>query len=112
MITKAFAVYDHKAEFYGVPFFMQQVGLAVRAFSDLVNDRDTTVSRHPADYSLFEIGTFDDSTGTMETIIPHRLLGHGSDFKPTPEGAALVRGSIDRSVPSAEAGSTEPVIEK
>ena len=35
MITKAFAVYDSKAKFFGVPFFMQQTGLAVRAFTDL-----------------------------------------------------------------------------
>lgn len=105
MITTAFAVYDGKGQFYGVPFFMPQVGLAVRAFADLANDPNTTVYKHPGDFTLYEIGSFDDSTGEMKSIVPHRLLGHASDFRPTVEGKQLTQHAIVESLP----GNGRPV---
>lgn len=102
MITKAFAVYDSKAKFFGVPFFMQQTGLAVRAFTDLVNDANSIVHKYPGDFSLYEIGTFDDSVGKMYSSEVHELLGHGSDFKPTLEGRELVGSTMEKFVPHQE----------
>lgn len=81
MIQKAFSVFDSKAQAYAAPFFMHQNGEAVRVFTDLVNDPQTMVNRHAADYSLYEIGSFDTTTGEMVSITPHVLLGHGSEFK-------------------------------
>lgn len=73
MITKAFAVYDSKAVVYGTPFFMGAVGLAVRAFTDLVNDPKSSVSRYPEDFSLFELADFDDTKGVFIPKIPVNL---------------------------------------
>lgn len=80
MITKAFSVYDSKALCYGVPFFMPSVGAAVRAFSDLCNDVQSVVNRHPADYVLYHVGTFDDAVGKLVELSPHVQLGIGVDF--------------------------------
>jgi len=80
MITKVFSVYDSKALIYGVPFFMPTVGGAVRAFSDVCNDPQSTINRHGGDFSLFQLGEFDDSKGALIGISPYILLGHGSDF--------------------------------
>lgn len=81
MITKAFAIYDSKGLMYGVPFFMPQTGMAIRAFTDLVNDGQSSVSRHPTDYVLYEIGSYDDSTGTFQSFSPQVMLGHAGDFQ-------------------------------
>lgn len=80
MILKAFAIYDGKGLCYGVPFFMSQNGQAVRGFSDLVNDPQTSINRHPGDYVLYQIGEFDDSDGKLTTLVPQLLLGQGVDF--------------------------------
>lgn len=109
MMTKVFAIYDHKAKFFGAPFVMQQVGLAVRAFNDLVNEPGTSVSKHPADFSLFEVGSYDDSTAAMTSLVPHVLLGHGSDFRPTPEGRVAGVKAMETAVPFSESASAEPV---
>lgn len=80
MISKCFAVYDSKAEAYLTPFFMPSTGAAVRAFTDLVNDRNTTVSRHPEDYNLFQIGEYDDASGSVSSVTKISL-GCAIEFK-------------------------------
>lgn len=71
MLYKAFSVYDNKAMMFNAPFFMPHVGMAIRALTDLVNDPSTSISRHPADYTLIEIGTYDDETGVLSAA-PHQ----------------------------------------
>jgi hypothetical protein len=63
MQSKAFSLLDIKAGFYSPLFFMQHAAQAVRAAAELGSDPQTTVGRHPADYQLVELGTFDDQTG-------------------------------------------------
>ena len=60
---KAFCIHDVKAEAYNQPFFAPAKGAAIRDFTDLVNDGKSMVSKYPHDYTLFEIGNFDSSTG-------------------------------------------------
>ena len=73
MKLKLFACHDSKAGAFMQPFFFQATGQAIRAFSDTVNDPKTQLNRHPADFTLFELGTFDDQTGEVETIKPLNL---------------------------------------
>lgn len=80
MITKAFAVYDSKASCFGVPFFMATTGLAVRAFSELVNDPKSTVSRYPTDFVLFQVGEFDDQKGIFVPMEHQVNLGMASEY--------------------------------
>lgn len=85
MTLKVFAVYDSKAMCYGVPFFMGTIGSAVRAFSDLAADKQSSVAKHPSDYILFQIGEFDDSKGGLVAVSPTRNLGMASDFLGVPD---------------------------
>jgi hypothetical protein len=71
MIVKAFCLYDTKTGLFATPFFMAHVGQAIRACQDLGSDLNTTVGRHPADYMLCELGTFDDNTGTFRSELLH-----------------------------------------
>ncbi len=66
MIHKVFTIYDSKSEAYLQPFFLLTRGQAVRAIRDCVSDRDHQFGRHPEDYTLFELGTFDDSACAWE----------------------------------------------
>lgn len=65
MIHKIFAVFDSKAESYTPPFFQHHEAMAVRTFTDCCNDDEHTFGKHPEDYTLFDLGLYDDSTGTI-----------------------------------------------
>lgn len=79
MILKAFSIFDVKSEVYARPFFMVANGEAVRAFSDLANDAATTVGKHPGDFKLVLIGSFDDAKGELLTC-PPVTLGFAEDY--------------------------------
>lgn len=66
MKIKMFTVYDIKAKSYLPPFYMQSTGQAMRTFEDTVNDPDHAFGKHPEDYVIFEVGTFDDQSCTFE----------------------------------------------
>lgn len=81
-MNKVFVVKDAKVEAYGTPFVAQATGAAIRSFSDEVNrtDGESQVAKHPEDFTLFEIGEYDDQTGTMRLYEAKKALGCGIDF--------------------------------
>lgn len=70
MILKAYSIFDSKALIYNPPFFQATDGLATRMFMDLANDANTSIGRHPSDYILYCVGTYDDGTGRLDAISP------------------------------------------
>lgn len=70
MVLKAYTIYDCKALQYHSPWFAVSDGAAVRSFTDLANDTNTNVGRHPRDYSLWCCGTYDDNNGHFTPVIP------------------------------------------
>lgn len=76
MNLNAYVIYDRKAHVYHAPFFAISHGAAIRSFSDLANDRNTTIGRHPLDYVLFQVGGFDDASGML---LPFTAIEHVSD---------------------------------
>lgn len=79
MTKKVFSIYDEKADAFLQPFFMSKVGEAIRAISDCLNDPAHQFSKHPSDYTLFVIGEFDDSTGSLTD--EKKSLGNLVEFK-------------------------------
>lgn len=73
MITVILAAFDKKARAYATPFFNAHADVGIRAFRGAVNDPTHPISKHPEDYSLWLLGTFDDSTGL---ITPHSAPVH------------------------------------
>lgn len=65
MMLRAYTIYDNKALQYHSPFFTHTNGSALRMLTDLVNDPQSNLSRHPADYSLYFIGQYDDASGVL-----------------------------------------------
>lgn len=73
MNLNAYSLLDTKTGIFNTPFFMAHTGQAVRACIDLGTDLSTTVGRHPADYMLVKLGTFDDVTGDLHRQPPESL---------------------------------------
>lgn len=66
MKFKCFTVYDDKAKAYLPPFFLPEIAQAVRTFGDCATDPKHEFGKHPEDYTLFQLGDFDSSSGVME----------------------------------------------
>lgn len=60
---KLYSVYDKKAAAFSNLHPFSSDGLAVRDFTDAVREKDTALSKHPEDYSLWYIGEFDQVKG-------------------------------------------------
>lgn len=98
MKLKAFSLLDTKTGQFNAPFFMSHVGQAIRAIADLGQDKNTIVGRHPADFALMELGTFDDDTGHLVAVNP---INHGLvvSFLPPPvPSLPFAPGELDRTV--------------
>lgn len=74
-----FAIYDTKAEFYGQPFMARTHGDAIRSFTQAVNAGDSQLSKTPADYTLFCLAEYDDTTGEIKPHV-HVHLGNGVQY--------------------------------
>ena len=66
MQFQIFAIHDSKAQAYFAPFFLPTAAMAVRVFSDMANDVNNNVGKHPEDFTLFHLGEWDDSTAVLE----------------------------------------------
>lgn len=75
------SVKDLAAQAFGRPVFVGAVGVAVRSFSDEVtrDAPDNQMYAHPADFELYQVGEFDDATGTLSPVNPPRLLSRALD---------------------------------
>lgn len=92
MILKMFGIYDSKVSAFESPFFVDATGRAVRFWESLVNDPKTDYNKFPSDFILYELGTFDNSTGVIEMLPTKIHLGVGKDFlgRISPERLASV----------------------
>jgi hypothetical protein len=82
MIQIILSVKDTAAQAFGRPMFVPTAALAVRSFRDEVNrsDANNEMFKHPDDFELYELGSFDDSTGLIEPMSP-RLVARAKDLK-------------------------------
>ena len=81
MIDQIFSVFDEKAEAYLPPFYLPQVAMAQRTFTDTVNNPESQIAKHPSDYHLFHFGEFDNVTGEFRMFSSPKPLGNGLQFK-------------------------------
>jgi len=65
MKLKVFSVYDSKVEAYKQPFFLSTKGEAIRGLLECLEKNDHPFAKWPADFTLFELGEYDDSNGKM-----------------------------------------------
>lgn len=85
MILKIFGVYDSKIGTWMQPSMFQHAGQALRAWVELANDPNSMVSKHPQDFAFFELGTFDDEKGVLESLHTPKSLMTGLEAKQSAE---------------------------
>lgn len=107
MIHFKFSIYDAKASAYLPPFILPRQEMATRVFADCCNSDDHQFAKHPADYTLFCLGTWDDETAifTPEANGP-QTLGNGVEFV-NPSIPRKSNGALSNETPvqSGSAGS-------
>lgn len=96
MRLKMFCVFDAKISLFMAPFFFRATGEALRAWEGTVNDPKTQFYRYPSDFILFEIGSYEESTGQVEMLASKLNLGSALDFKKMD----LATDGLVRSVPA------------
>ena len=67
---KVFVIKDDKSETYGYPVVSQTRGMFLREIMDRAQDGQAMFSKHPMDFSIFEIGEYDPDQGA---IIPYEV---------------------------------------
>lgn len=77
-----FGVFDSAIQSYGRPIFAHTNGQASRSFTDEVNRAadDNQYFKHPEDFELHLLGSFDDANGALESFVPSCIL-RGKDTK-------------------------------
>lgn len=81
MILKVFGIYDSKAEAFLPPFFMKSKGEAIRALSSHVADSNHNFSKYASDFTLFELGSWNDSSCEFVLHDAKQSLGCLLEFK-------------------------------
>ncbi len=77
MLQNMFSIYDSKVEAFLQPFFMQTRAAAIRAVTDTVANPEHLFAKHPEDYTLFYLGSFEDQKAVF-------------DLEPTPQSLAVL----------------------
>ncbi len=80
MKQKIFSIFDSKAEVFNTPIFLNTEGQALRILDDMVNGGESEISKHPEDYTLFCLGTYDLDSGKVESLDTPKSLGLALEF--------------------------------
>lgn len=82
MKVNLYAVQDVKAHRFNPPFSGQSHVEAMRAFAQPCQNPESLWNKYPEDFSLFHIGTFDDESAQVESILPAFLSSALDHAKP------------------------------
>lgn len=82
MQLSIYSIFDSAASAFSTPFFMQNDGLALRAFMDNVNrkDEESALTKHPDQFTLFRLGKFEDKTGKFEPEESPKSMGLAVEY--------------------------------
>jgi len=80
MLMKICTVYDSKAESFMTPMFFKHRGDALRSFGEAVTDKSTTIGKYPADFTLFDLGTYDELTAKFVLNSTPISIAQGVEF--------------------------------
>lgn len=72
MITRLYSVFDRSVQAFGAPFAQPNDAVLKRSFSEVAASemekpmpQRSEYFRHPDDYDVFFVGTFDSETGAL-----------------------------------------------
>lgn len=74
-MLKAFSIFDNQTNVFHQPFFVEHHQVALRYFVSLCRDEKSDICKFPAAFNLFELGSFDESSG--EFLALEHKINHG-----------------------------------
>lgn len=86
LILRMYTVRDEKAEAYLPPFCARTPGEAERMFLELSTDPQHQFCKHAEDFSLVEVGSFDQETGAVKGLPAPVFVVRAADLKMRAEG--------------------------
>jgi len=83
MLLQIVSVKDRAANAFGRPIFVTAIGQAIRSFQDEINRvaDNNEMNKHPDDFDLWHLGTFNDQTGELEQLLEPVQLAIGKQLK-------------------------------
>lgn len=79
-IYKVWAVRDDKAKAFSPPQLAKTLGTAERDFRGILGNKDTLPAKNPEDFSMFELGEYDEDKGLMIPLDTPRHIAKAIDL--------------------------------
>lgn len=75
MIINLYSVYDAATNAFLQPMYALSKGQIIRGITTAVNDPNHDFHKYARDYTLFELGTFDDANAKFDLLATPKSLG-------------------------------------
>lgn len=75
---KLYSLHDKKARVFLRPFVSQNDTEAIRGFLTIIQDVKSLVAQYPDEFTLVEIGEWNEETGVVNQSAQHAILMHGT----------------------------------
>lgn len=75
-----FSMYDKKTKVFSDPHCYRTIEEARRSFGQAAQDEKTLINKHPDDFELYFVGTFNEENGYYQPLEMRELVCSGSDF--------------------------------
>nr|QJB19813.1 MAG: nonstructural protein [Microvirus sp.] len=80
MQMKMYSIKDVKVGIYHPPVCCHNAAHAIRMHSDYFNRPDSQFCKYAGDFEIYEVGTFDDQTGSVVPVVSPVFLIAGADL--------------------------------
>lgn len=80
MLLQIVVVRDSGADCFGQPQYVPSIGGAIRSFGDESQNPQSIIYKHPGDYILYKLGTYNDATAKMDLLDVPEQIARAVDF--------------------------------
>lgn len=112
MQHKIFAVYDEKAAAYLPPFFAHQTAMAERSFTAAAMQEGHNFNTWAHDYTLFELGTWDDDGAGFNLYEAKKPLGTAAEYRARQTGVNILNDELDQELADKRAEARRAELEQ
>jgi len=70
LVVSMFSLFDKKALTFGSPFYYKHKGEALRFVQGILSNVDSAIAKHPADFTVYLLGTMDIISGEVRGNYP------------------------------------------
>lgn len=70
MKVRMYSIYDKKTQLFGFPQYCHNAAQACRMFTGVFLEPQNMMARFPEDYDIYDLGEFDDNSGTVTSDKP------------------------------------------